>query len=179
MPQIGGDPFRYLRRRATGFDERGGAVGALKTYADWVTQAAVLAPTTVVWTNTIQAGTFRTTAATASGDMRGSTWNNVDGVDAGTGGNAVARCMQHAFPTQAPFDENVTSGRVIVFTSVNSGTFPASFAAVNRNGYLSLESNPAAGGGRIVNNVKFWDQALGKVMQGDPSTGGPFTEYVW
>lgn len=153
-----------------------GAVG--RTYAEWVTQAAVLAPAVATWNDpNTAAGTQRSTAATPTTTMTGTTWNVAAGVDRNNRG--FSRMVQHGFPTQAPFDENVASGRVIVCTIANVA-FVASTPALNRNGYLSLGSVGDQGAGYAeMTSLYFWDASVGKVMTGNPKTGGPFTEYIW
>lgn len=149
-----------------------------RTYAEWVTQAAVLAPTTQLWgSGGLDAGTYRTTAAALTGSMTGTTWNTTAGVDRNN--RSIQRGLQHGFATQEPFDENVSSGRVIVYTGTQMA-FSSNAIATARNGYTSLGSVGDQGADYyFMTNLKYWDNALGYVVQGNPSVGGPFTQYVW
>ncbi|MBU1522125.1 MAG: hypothetical protein KJ728_11970 [Alphaproteobacteria bacterium] len=162
--------------RVGGVGRSAGKVGAAaKTYADFVAHITGLAtegsvtwgvnmPTTVI-------GGYRTTAATAAGTMTGSTWQNVYKGDAA----APCRMVQHGLPDEATFLAQVAAGRQI-FYRISSGTAPASYAGVFRNGYSSSSSTTIFAT-RRVDELLYWDGARAQRMQ--PFLGLGPTPYDW
>lgn len=147
-----------------------------KTEAQWVTQAAVLTANSIGFANFLGTGTCRLVASTPTGDMAGTTWNSAMGCDSTS--SRFGRAIQHAFPTQTQFDDNVTNGRTIVIIVAGTGVQTATFASSSRNGYTSLTDATDQTGYKIT-NIKWWDAALGKVQQCNPSIAGATTDYVW
>lgn len=122
----------------------GGAVpvslGKLKTYDDFVAHIATLATNgTRAWTsNTLwSAGAFRTTCASPSGGMAGTSWGAV--FRGATSTTATARAVQHALPDEAFVLEQATLGREVFIQIADIGS-AAGFSSLNKNGFTSTSS---------------------------------------
>lgn len=149
-----------------------------KTYAEFVAHVTARAVNGVLNWNAltnIDAGNYTTTAAdVGSSFMTGSSWNaKFSGGGAQTRG--AARVVQHGLPTQAAFNDQVSSGRVL-FLAISSAT-PAFPAALNRNGYLSLADDVNNIANRVCTEIIRWDGF--KAWTSNPSIGGAETEYTW
>lgn len=145
-----------------------------KTYDDFVAHITGLATQgSVAWGTNMPttSGGYRTTAATAAGAMTGSTWQNVfKGSEA-----APCRMIQHGLPDQATFNAQIAAGREVFFR-ISSGTDPASYAGVFRNGYSSVASS-AIFATRKMDELIYWDGTQAWRMQ--PNLGLGPTPYTW
>lgn len=122
-------------------------------------------------------GTFLTDCATPTGAMQGSTWGGPGG-SAGIPNlatQAVARMVQHAMPSAAVFNDNVSAGRRVLLTVATAGTL-SSPSGLNRNGYTSASYSGTVVG-RVVTLMLYWYDE--QAWQIDPSAGGSPTPYSW
>lgn len=167
-------------RLAPGLVTPGGAIpwssgSGAKTYADFVTyitaQAAGGAKTWGVGGPIAAAGSYRTTAAAAAGDIYGSSWLSymLDDI-------APCRLVQHGLPSQAAFNAQVAGGFQVLFRITVPGN-QINFPALNRNGYLSQAFNDGSPyPSRACDLLLYWDGTQAQQM--NPSTGTGPTPFV-
>jgi hypothetical protein len=161
---------RAIGRAVLGRRPRGAPA---KTYADFVAHITELATSgTRPWgASTANWGSWKTTAAAATGTMYGSSWNSIV---SGFLSSAPARIIQHGLPSQTVFNNQVANARDIYFkmSGGNAGNFPA----VNRNGYQSL-SAADDGAPDKCDEIIYWDGTQAWRMQ--PNLGLGPTPYTW
>lgn len=154
-----------------------GSVRSGKTTADWNAHLLTLATGGQrFWTSSpaFAPGAYRTTAEASPGfaEMYGSVWNSYayDVIP-------PSRLCQHGLPSQAIYNAQTAAGYQIFFRITSFGD-QASFAALNRNGYLSLSlfPDPAIASIKCTEIIR-WDGA--KAWKSNPSIGGAETEYTW
>lgn len=148
--------------------------GGAKTYAQFQAQIATLATGgALAWSALAQtAGSYRVTAAAATGTMFASSWN-----DAYFFQSTAARVIQHALTSEAVFNDQVSNGWEI-FVVVTNTTTGINFVGSNRNGYMSSsfnDGNPYAR--RTVTDLIRWDGS--QAWRSNPSIGGAETLYTW
>lgn len=156
----------------------GSPASAAKTYAEFQAHITTLAVDGVgVWTGLMATGTAsrarKTTAAALSGNMEGSTWGpSAPGV--GRSNAVLCRALQHAFPDQPTFQDQITNGLDIFYRTqeVTASALPS----VNRNGYTSTASAVATLTAIIVEYIAWIG---GMPMRGDPVAGTAPTPYTW
>jgi len=158
----------------------GGGSGGL-TYPQFVASVTAKAPTSGTWNAGANqtTGDYRVTCAAPDPGrlMYGSPWNSV--YFAQSGASDLCRIIQHCFPDQTTFDENVASGRQVFFRVNRGGATQTAFTALNRNGYLSQnydDGSPYQIG--QITLFAWWNSALGKAQQANPSIGGAPVDYV-
>ena len=108
--------------------------------------------------------------------MEGSSWADTGGVGAGS---TLSRVFQHALPDDGvTWAENVASGRQLYLEAGASFTNTRALPSKNRNGYVSDAVAEDSYSLRAVTKVAWWNAALGKAQQADPSVGGSPVDYV-
>lgn len=152
----------------------GPAAPPAKTYDDFVAHITALATQgSVAWGTNMPttSGGYRTTAATAAGEMAGSTWQNV------FKGSVAAPCrmIQHGLSDQETFNAQIAAGREVFFRT-STGTNPAIYAGVLRNGYESIESSNFFAT-RKMDEIIYWDGTQAQRMQ--PYLGLGPEPYTW
>lgn len=150
----------------------------LKTYSEFVAKVTADATAgTRAWdaTTTIAAGNYITVCAAQTGVLTGSPWLSVF-FGAGAATPAMCRIAQHSFPSQAVFNAQIAAART-VYAQIDTGSAPSGYAALNRNGYLSL-SSASTGSPRVVSIFRYYDDTLGP-MEMNPSTGTGPTPFTW
>lgn len=146
-----------------------------KTYAQFQARVAALATDGVrAWGDTTampSAAAYRTTAASVTGAMTGTSWLSF--TDSGV---PPGRAIQHGLPTADVFSAQISGGLEIFFRVSDPGD-KISFAGLNRNGYASLsynDGNPYPA--RVFTEIIYWDDGP-KRMQ--PSVGLGPVPYDW
>lgn len=168
-----------VHRRGVIAGPKGG--GTTKTYAEF--QAYVDSEATSgdrSWTTSLPSGDWRWTAAAATGTLSGSPWgpSSAEGFLSGLA-SRVARIVQHSLPSEAIFNEQVSSARVGFIRSVSSGSLPVSLPAVNRNGFTSSAASDAGGlATMLITRLDYFDPVLGPMTM-NPSTGTGPTPLTW
>lgn len=161
-----------------------GVSGPSVSYAQWVTQATAMASIEVNWaygTFGGSAGRRRVTCGSPGGYMTGTPWASANGFVYLE--HVVSRVAQHCFPTEAIFNEQCASGRVVVL-GFRYGTPKFSVAGLNRNGYnapgRTADPEYEPNGFETVFLDEFWyyDPELGP-MKMLPSSGLGPSPYTW
>lgn len=152
--------------------------GGGRPYAEYVAHVTTLAlQGSRAWTNSFATtGRLITTAAEPSGILTGSTWGESSPQGAQDSG-ALARAIQHAFPSAAAFDEAVANGAVIYFQANARDTVSALLPSVPRNGYTSVSGTRSAQR-KIIDLIRY-DFASGLTYRSNPSLGTAEVEYTW
>lgn len=150
----------------------GGSSG--KTYADF--QAYINAQATagaIAWGASSMGapGAYRTTAATATGAMIGSSWSASFSFLGG--GSSPCRVSQHGLPSQAEFNAQIAAGRE-VFLRIVVGD-DVGYSSLNRNGFTSSSGGADAFPGKC-SELLYWDGSQAQKM--NPSTGTGPTPFV-
>ena len=146
-----------------------------RTYAEFQAKIAALATSGAAsWSGVnIAAGAWTTTAAAVVGIMYDTPWNS--SYEAAS--SRLARIVQHALPSQAVFDDQVTNGYQM-FVRIQDATDKIDFVSVNRNGYTSLSFNDGSPyPARTCTELIRWDGA--QAWTSNPSIGGSETPYTW
>lgn len=149
------------------------------TYDEFVTHITGLATGgSIAWGGQAgAAGSYRTTAAAATGSMYGTSWSGsfylVD-----VGGTTTCRLIQHGLPSLSEFEAQVAAGRQMFFGL--SITSDGPLVATDRNGYLSLGSAGSFSRG-VCTQLLFWSgsDTGGSAFSMNPSTGTGPTPYTW
>lgn len=161
-----------------------GVSGPSVSYEQWVAQASVMASIAMTWpTGTFGggAGRRRVTCGAPGGSMKGTPWASANGFVYLE--HSVGRVTQHCFPSEAIFNEQCASGRVVVL-GFRYGTRKLSAAGLNRNGYnapgKTADPEYEPDGFEIVYIDEFWyyDPELGP-MKTLPSSGLGPSPYTW
>lgn len=153
----------------------------VRTYAEWVTQANLLATGgALAWeapTATLNAGSFTTTPSAATGGvLTGSSWNTFF---KGTASAASAeRIVQHGVQNTTILSA-LRAGSFVAFLRIVGADASAGYVALDRNGYLSLSGAGNNLTGRVCDLLIRWDDTVSKAFQSNPSIGGAETEYTW
>ena len=149
-----------------------GRVFSGKTYAEFQTHTTALAINGVrLWTGVtaLAPGKYRTTAATLTGTMYGTSWQSHF-----TDDSPVARAIQHGVSSQAMIEAQVAAGRQIYFEVADAGT-QTSFDALARNGYTSL-SYGGWTGRRLVDLLIWTPEGM---LRFNPFAGSGPSSYDW
>lgn len=144
-----------------------------KTYADFQAYIATQATDGVVaWgASAMSTGAYRTTAATATGAMIGSSWNASFSMLGG--GGAPCRVTQHGLPSQAEFNAQVAAGREIFLRIIVGDDI--GYSSLNRNGFTSSSGGADAFPAKCSELI-YWDGSQAQRMI--PSTGTGPTPFV-
>lgn len=151
-----------------------GPTGAGKTYAEFLSHIATEATGGALgWASfdTTAAGTFRTTAATASDFMQGSPWMT----EVRPGWFYPCSLVRHGLVDVTAFNDQITNGGQIMFRMV--ATTSGIVSAVNRNGFTSSANTSVSR--QRCDLLVFWDFTLNKARQMNPYAGTGPTDYVW
>lgn len=154
---------------------------APRTYEEWLSHITARATGGAIsWTGlvNIDPGLFTTqSAAPGPSYMNGSPW-----LSKFAGGGAVtrgcARVVQHGLPSQAVFDAQIASARVL-FLSISAATASPP-VALNRNGYLSIGDEFSNTANRLCTEVSYWHD--GAPWTTNPNAGSgpiPYAAAGW
>lgn len=143
------------------------------TYADFQAHIATLATNGIAtWNNASTAGSYRITAAAATGAMFNTPWG-----DSVYSGDTNARRIQHGLPSEAVFNAQVSAGREMFYRVSAAPDLFAAFA-VSRNGYTSSAYDDGLGYAAVyVEEIIYWDGTQAQRMT--PRTSGGPTVYTF
>ena len=143
------------------------------SYAAFQAHITALATNGVAgWASGVAAGSFRTTAAAATGTMFNTTWGNRVYT-----GDTIARRVQHGLPSEAVFNDQVANGRMMFVRFSDGGDLFAA-ASINRNGYTSSAYDDGLGYPSVwMEEIIYWDGT--SAWRITPRTAGSPTPYVF
>lgn len=134
-----------------------------KTYADYVAFINGLGYPTVSWSSLNPSGNRRVTCAAATGELYGSP----EGSTFWGPGSTTARIVQHAFPSQAVFNDQVANGRLVVIGTnplgIDIGSGETIFGQ-NRNGFASQNRDGPLFDLMTCDSIIWWDDTAKKAF---------------
>lgn len=152
--------------------------GSAKVYSDFVAHITTLsAGASVGWgssSGSSGAGSRTTTAAVATGLMFGTSWNSNFWI-----ASTTCRVVQHGLPSEAEFNSQIASLRMMLLTTVDAGNgLPV---GITRNGFTSSSDNTEPYPFYRCTQLLYWSgtDTGGSAFQMNPSTGTGPTPYTW